>query len=397
MTCSCRSDSSTRARRRRMASSGTTPASAIGWPGSGGARSWSRRPSAWWTSASPCSLASPETTGSPTSYLCWPNTLRRLAAELQRDPLEVVGRCPHNDLADLDEPGEGDLVDVGMPGERRAGRLAEPGDDVDDAVRQAGLEQQLAEAQRRERGLLGDLENDGATRGERGGELPGRHQQREVPGDDLPDDADRLEAGGREEIGARGGERRDRDRLALELRRPAGHVVEHVGRQGYVCGLGHGLRLAVVDGFERGEFVRVLQDQVADLVQEASARRRRHARPGAALEGATGGLHGEIDIGLIAFGDTGDNLAGRRVRNLEGLARPGGDPFAVDKKVALVGQPFLDCGRDARRNGRDVGTDVHRWLLPKIQFFGDLLQRGLDRYQSHRRFRREPELHGGGH
>src|SRR3954471_18715534 len=75
MTCSCRSDSSTRARRRRMASSGTTPASAIGWPGSGGARSWSRRPSAWWTSASPCSLASPETTGSPTSYLCWPNTL----------------------------------------------------------------------------------------------------------------------------------------------------------------------------------------------------------------------------------------------------------------------------------------------------------------------------------
>jgi len=85
--------------------------------------------------------------------------VRRLAAELQRDPLEVVGRCPHNDLADLGEPGEGDLVDVGMPGERRAGRLAEPGDDVDDAVRQAGLEQQLAEAQRRERGLLGDLED----------------------------------------------------------------------------------------------------------------------------------------------------------------------------------------------------------------------------------------------
>src|SRR5215216_5144967 len=50
-------------------------ASGIGWRGSGGARSSSRRPSAWWTSASPCSLASPETTGSATSYLCWPNTL----------------------------------------------------------------------------------------------------------------------------------------------------------------------------------------------------------------------------------------------------------------------------------------------------------------------------------
>src|SRR3954465_11563379 len=82
MTCSCRSDSSIRAKTRRMASSGTTRASGIGWRGSGGARSSSRRPSAWWTSASPCSLASPETTGSPTSYLCWPNTLQRRACAM---------------------------------------------------------------------------------------------------------------------------------------------------------------------------------------------------------------------------------------------------------------------------------------------------------------------------
>src|SRR4051794_16613079 len=86
MTCSCRSDSSIRAKTRRMASSGTTRASGIGWRGSGGARSWSRRPSAWWTSASPCSLASPETTGSPTSYLCWPNTLHK------RGPAERASR-----------------------------------------------------------------------------------------------------------------------------------------------------------------------------------------------------------------------------------------------------------------------------------------------------------------
>src|SRR3954447_8486935 len=75
MMCSCRSDSSIRAKTRRMASSGTTPASGIGWPGSGGARLWSRRPSAWWTSVSPCSLALPETTRSATSYLCFPKIL----------------------------------------------------------------------------------------------------------------------------------------------------------------------------------------------------------------------------------------------------------------------------------------------------------------------------------
>src|SRR5215211_5234634 len=78
MTCSCRLDSSRRARTRHTASSGTTRASGIGWRGSEGARSWSQKPSAWWTSASPCSPASPETTGSATSYLCWPKTLQFL-------------------------------------------------------------------------------------------------------------------------------------------------------------------------------------------------------------------------------------------------------------------------------------------------------------------------------
>src|SRR3954454_18297627 len=75
MACSCRSDSCTRARRRRMGLSGTTRASGIGWRGSEDAPAWSRRPSAWWTSASPCSPASLETTGSPASYLCSPKTL----------------------------------------------------------------------------------------------------------------------------------------------------------------------------------------------------------------------------------------------------------------------------------------------------------------------------------
>src|SRR3954454_19462313 len=70
MACCCRSGNSIRARRRHMASNGTTPASGIGWRASEGAPSWSQRPSGWLTSASPCSPASPETTRSTTSYLC---------------------------------------------------------------------------------------------------------------------------------------------------------------------------------------------------------------------------------------------------------------------------------------------------------------------------------------
>src|SRR4051794_39832718 len=74
-TCSYLSGSSIRARTRPMASSGTMRASGIGWRGSGGVRLWSRRPNAWWTSASPCSPASLAITGSVTSYLCSPKTL----------------------------------------------------------------------------------------------------------------------------------------------------------------------------------------------------------------------------------------------------------------------------------------------------------------------------------
>ena len=56
---------------------------------SAGARSWSRRPSAWWTSALPCSPASLETTGSATSYLCWPKPSVLYPVRVCRRALEL--------------------------------------------------------------------------------------------------------------------------------------------------------------------------------------------------------------------------------------------------------------------------------------------------------------------
>ena len=132
--------------------------------------------------------------------------------------LQVAGRRLDDQLADLGRAGERDLVDVGMRGERGAGGLAEAGDDVDDARREAGLHDQLAEAQRRERRLLGGLQHDGAAGGQRRRELPGRHQQREVPRDDLADDADRLAH--RVGVPVAGRRQRDAARRSI-LRRPA--------------------------------------------------------------------------------------------------------------------------------------------------------------------------------
>ena len=119
---------------------------------------------------------------------------RRFAAELQRHPLQRVGRGAVDDLADLGRAGEGDLVDVGMADQPVAGGLAKAGDDVEHAGREAGLGDQVGEAQRGQRGLLGGLQDDRAAGGERRRDLLHRHHQREVPRHDLGGDADRLAA-----------------------------------------------------------------------------------------------------------------------------------------------------------------------------------------------------------
>ena len=59
--------------------------------------------------------------------------LRALAAEFQRDLLEVARRGVDDLPADLGRPGERDLVDVGMRRKRRAD-VAESGEHVDDSV-----------------------------------------------------------------------------------------------------------------------------------------------------------------------------------------------------------------------------------------------------------------------
>ena len=116
--------------------------------------------------------------------------VRRFPAELQGEPLLRPGERALDALADLGAPGERDLVDVGVARERRA-RLPRSGDDVDDARRELGLLEDLREQQRRQRRRLGGLEHDGVPARERRRDLPRGHEQREVPRDDLPGDAER--------------------------------------------------------------------------------------------------------------------------------------------------------------------------------------------------------------
>ena len=200
--------------------------------------------------------------------------------------------------------GEGDLVHVHVTAEGGAGRGAVAGHDVDDAVGEAGFLGQGRHAQGRQRRLLGRLEDDGVAAGQGRAPLPRLHQQREVPRDDLADDADRLMAGVAEIWPL------DGDGLAVVLVGPAGVVAIGLDGQRQVGVERIAVGLAVVERFQSGQLLFVLLDEVGELVQQPAALGGADLGPGAFLERLAGGLDGEIDVGLVALGDLADGFAG---------------------------------------------------------------------------------------
>ena len=81
---------------------------------------------------------------------------------------------------------------------------------------------------------------------------------------------------------------------------------------------------------EQAQLVVVLLDDVGDLQQQRLALVGFELRP-RPLEGAAGRRDRAVDILLVAFGDHRQQLASRRVAALEGLARCGAHPLAIDQ------------------------------------------------------------------
>ena len=82
-------------------------------------------------------------------------------------------------------PGEGDLVDVVVVDQRFAGG-AGAGNNINDAVGQLGCLKNFSQMHRRDAGRLGRFEHAGVARRERGRQFPRRHQERKIPGNNLP-------------------------------------------------------------------------------------------------------------------------------------------------------------------------------------------------------------------
>ncbi len=227
--------------------------------------------------------------------------VRRLAAEFERELLAAAGDAARDDLADVGAARECDLAHEWMGSQRGTGRTC-TGDDVDDTFGQARGLEDLDELERGQRRLLGGFEHHRVAAGECRCDLPRRHQQREVPRNDLAGDAERREL-------------RARYRIA-ELVGPTG-VVEEVRRhQRDVDVACLADRLAVVERLQHREFTRALLDQSRDAEQVAPAFAPRQLAPSAIVR-AFGGAHRGIDVGGGRLGDLRQHLQRRRVDAVE--------------------------------------------------------------------------------
>jgi hypothetical protein len=246
-----------------------------------------------------------------------------------------------------------------VPDEGRAG-VPGPGDDVDHAGRQVGLLAHLGEQQRRQRGGLGRLEHDRVPARQRRGDLPREHQQREVPGDDLPAHPERA--------------RVEPEPGPVELVGPAG-VVEEVRRRGrHVDVAGLADRLAVVDGLEHGELAGPLLQDPCDPEQVLAALGAGQLRP--RPERLACRLHGPVHVLVVGDGDVGEVLLGggrdgRHVATVGGVDEVAADeqPVGVTDggEVAGLGRRCVVPGRGDqvgdRLGGGHHGSSVGRLAL----------------------------------
>ena len=244
---------------------------------------------------------------------------RRLAAELEVEPLDPIGRDLGDVLAGVGVAGHRDHPDLGMPDEVVADRGARAGDDVEDARRE-DVGGDLAEDQRGQRRPSRRLEDDRVARREGRPDLPAGHHDRVVPRRDRGDHPDRLAPDHRGQAG-----RVLVDRLALHHPRATGEEAQVVDHDRDLVDRGAD-RLAGVLRLEATELVAACLEGVGELEEHPAPLGRGRVLPG--LEGRRGGVGGPVDVLRAGRLDLRDDRAVGRILDIERLARRRIDPLA---------------------------------------------------------------------
>ena len=218
-----------------------------------------------------------------------------LPPKLERDALQRIRRASHDFFADGGRSGESNLVDARMRDDRLAG-LRSAGNNVDDARRKSSFHRQFPKTQRGQRSLLRGLQDNRVAASQRRSQLPRREQQREIPGNDKPDNTDRLA----ESIGKRRLERIHR--FAVNLCRQPGVIAQNVDHHGHIDMARFKDRLAVVERLKLGNLFNILLDQVSELPNQPSAIAGGHAcaRPSSIFERFSRRSDRPIDVRRLA-------------------------------------------------------------------------------------------------
>ena len=280
---------------------------------------------------------------------------RRLASQLEREPL-VAGRGRAADGAShFGRTGEGDLGHIGMFHQRFARRTV-AGNDVDDARRQSDFRADLGKGQRGQRRELRGLEHHRVARGQRRRNLPGQHEQRKIPGNDLPNDAARGVSG----------------KFLIEQLRPAGMVIEVASHQRNVNVPALANRFAVVHRLEHGQAAGMFLHGSRQRVEIACSRVRSERLP--FEESSARRSNCCIDIGCRSLRNRGKFLAGGRICGFEVSAFGRLPPRAVNKMpepAAVRIQPgqglFGIFGRRTVFHADELLSDTHMSVITTLR------------------------------
>ena len=267
---------------------------------------------------------------------------RRLAAELEEDPLQRRARRGHDRAADRGGAGEGDDVDVGVRRHLDADLVVGRGQNVDDAGREVGvLGDQLAQRERRPRRVRRALEHDRAAGGERRAELRERQLDRVVVGDDGADDAGRFLL---DPAVADHAERLAIAEILGELVgfQQVGVVADDVDRHLELRAAGARDGRAHLVHQDRPQVLDVVLQRLVQLVQAARAELG-VARPVRGVERAPRRSDRPLDVTDARVGRGAQHLFGRRRDVLVRLAVLRRDELAVDQQPFLMPQT-LGCG-----------------------------------------------------
>ncbi len=185
------------------------------------------------------------------------------------------------------------------------------------------FEEQLGDAQHRQRREFRRLDHHGAAAGECGRDFPHADHEREIPRHDGRDDADRFAHRVGQRIRAR------RYHLSGDLVAPAGVVAHRVDDRGHVLAPHGRKRLAGIQTLDLDQFLLMLLQQRCRALQDAAAFGGAQRAPN--LQRRARRADSFVHVGLAALRNFGDRLFGRRIKVDAVFAGRWRHMFAVDE------------------------------------------------------------------